>query len=342
MNLTYYGYFTPFGGYGIANINWAKYLRRAGVNVSVEAVFVPRPGTPEWEVLDDEERLLFKEPPKRHRIGLIETTPGEFGLNQCEVKIANTMAETDKIGDGWVRACNGMNEIIVPNNFYHKVFKDSGVTQPINVIPHGIDTDRFDMSRWEPRPIYTFGMCGYLNNRKGVFEVIRAFCSEFSADEPVKLLLHSSNTEMMFYRNFKDPRIELTTDLWNFEKIAEFYHSLDCFVFPSRAEGVGYPPREAMACGLPTIVMDYSGLSDIADERYSYPVHPAGWSNENPVLEQPGAWANIDIKELMYQMRWVYEHQDEARDKGFTAHLQMQKYSWRHVTLQLKRYLEAL
>lgn len=343
MKLSYWGYFTPFSGYGIANLNWVKHLRRAGHDVVVDAKFTPRPGTNEWEVLNEEERQMFEAPFEVRDIGIVETTPEYFHLNKSKIKVANTMGETDKLGEGWVKACNRMDHIIVPNDFYYRVFSGSGVTKPVVTIPHGVDTKRFsyvNRSKSAKDP-FTFGCIGYLNKRKGVFELIQAFHSEFDLDENVRLRLHTTDPELNFYKNLADPRIEITNQLWDFDEVVDFYHSLDAFVFPSKAEGIGYPPREAMSTGLPTILMDYSGLEDIAD--WGFAIKPDGFTHDNPMKEQIGRWAKIDIQELMGAMRYVYENQDLAKKVGRAAAVKMKKnYSWESCVTKLVEFLNGL
>jgi len=41
-----------------------------------------------------------------------------------------------------------------------------------------------------------------------------------------------------------------------FVEIQSLYRSAECFVFPSFAEGFGFPPMEAMQCGTPSVVSD--------------------------------------------------------------------------------------
>jgi len=321
--------------YGIANLQWCKHLIRQGVDVSLHPKFNPLPGSREWEVLTEEEKEMFDKPFKVRRIGLIETTPFSFDLNQSKIKIVNTMAESGRIAGSWVTDLNKMDHVIVPNSFYANVFSDSGVTRPITVIPHGVDTERYKFYKRPKRKTFTFGSCGFLNERKGVFDILRAFISEFE-EEDVRLRLHSTDPNLGYYKNFSDKRIEITIEHWDFPTLVKFYRSLDCFVFPSRAEGIGYPPREAMATGLPAIVMNYSGLEDIAKPQYVYPLQPDGFEKCNSVAQQTGNWAKIDVKELMYWMRYVYEHQKEAKAKGEKASKFIKtNYRWEDCTKKL-------
>lgn len=343
MELSYYGYFTPFGGYGIANIEWVKHLRRQGFDISVNARFKPTVGSHEWDVMNEEERSMFDAQFEKKRIGIIETTPDNFQEIETEIKICNTMAETDEIGPGWVNQINRLDYCIVPNKFYKKVFNRSGVNIPIAVIPHGVDVDFYKPAFRPFDGVFRFGSCGYLNERKGVYELVRAFCSEFDKDEPVELHLHTTNQDFYYYKNFKDERIKITHELWDKKKLRDFYNNLDCFVFPSRAEGVGYPPREAMATGCPTIVMNWSGLEDIALEQISYPLTPDGFEKVNPVFDQPGNWAKVNIKELMYWMRHVYSNREEALERGKNGSKFIKRFfTWENCAYQLGEFLNAV
>ena len=51
-----------------------------------------------------------------------------------------------------------------------------------------------------------------------------------------------------------------------FETLRCFYESAAAFVFPSRYEGFGLPPLEAMACGTPVITSNVSSLPEVVDD----------------------------------------------------------------------------
>jgi glycosyltransferase involved in cell wall biosynthesis len=98
-----------------------------------------------------------------------------------------------------------------------------------------------------------------------------------------------------------------------------------------------------MSTGLPVILMDYSGLSDVAKPDFAYPLEPDGYERVNPMQEQPGNWAKISIPQLMYWMRYVYEHQEEAMKKGKLASNEMYENNrWEVCAKKMKKYLEQI
>jgi glycosyltransferase involved in cell wall biosynthesis len=50
------------------------------------------------------------------------------------------------------------------------------------------------------------------------------------------------------------------------EDLPPLYAGADCFVFPSIYEGFGFPPLEAMACGVPVVVSRTSSLPEVVGE----------------------------------------------------------------------------
>ncbi|HWC95306.1 MAG TPA: glycosyltransferase family 1 protein [Candidatus Sulfopaludibacter sp.] len=51
-----------------------------------------------------------------------------------------------------------------------------------------------------------------------------------------------------------------------FETLRCFYESASAFVFPSRYEGFGLPPLEAMACGTPVVTSNVSSLPEVVGD----------------------------------------------------------------------------
>ena len=48
--------------------------------------------------------------------------------------------------------------------------------------------------------------------------------------------------------------------------LADLYRAATVFAFPSRCEGFGYPPLEAMACGTPVVCSDAASLPEVVGD----------------------------------------------------------------------------
>jgi glycosyltransferase involved in cell wall biosynthesis len=48
--------------------------------------------------------------------------------------------------------------------------------------------------------------------------------------------------------------------------MADLYNSVDCLLFPSWYEGFGWPPLEAMGCGIPVVTSDSASLPEIVGD----------------------------------------------------------------------------
>jgi glycosyltransferase involved in cell wall biosynthesis len=54
------------------------------------------------------------------------------------------------------------------------------------------------------------------------------------------------------------------------EDLRGLYNGAEVFVYPSLYEGFGFPPLEAMACGLPTVLSNVSSLPEVGGEAAMY------------------------------------------------------------------------
>jgi len=341
--LNWYGWMSPSSGYGVVNLEYACALERASGNVDIGWERWQW-GDPEWNGLTQEQKNLMNKPFKQHRVGVIKTTPQKFSENKSEFRIGYTMVENTKMCKEWADVCNSMDAIFVPSAFLVDVFKESGVKKPIYVVKQGVDPIKFPYMTRKPKDKFIFGTLGYIDERKNWKDLVQAFCSEFNKNEPVELWI--KNNSPYFNQSFTDSRVKNINKTYSLTDMKRLYELMDCFVFPSHSEGSGLPPREAMSTGLPVILTNWSGLSEVCDERFNYPLTPVAIDYPEAahrVETQPGVQARIDVAELMYLMRYVYEHPQESRTKGIAASEYIQKeWSWDKCAENLISTLESI
>jgi hypothetical protein len=94
--------------------------------------------------------------------------------------------------------------------------------------------------------------------------------------------------------------------------VRDWLHQADAFLFLSKGEGFGMPPREAMATGLPTIVADNTGLSPFCDGDYNWPVPTLRTEYESNL----GTWRIPDWDYAIDCMRAVYHNRENAFERA--------------------------
>lgn len=308
-----------FGGcsYNLIKHSYKKYrMALAGktMNVRDQAIFASmnRP-------LNQAGAMVWHDQPREKWL----YTP--FKKNICIIPF-----ETTVIPKSWIGKINQFDALFTLCQQNIEAFKNSGVTIPIELIHWGIDPDVFYELERPERDVFTFGTMGALSIRKGTDILIEAFQEEFPTEQDVQLICKTSYN----YYPFKvgDKRIQLQMgEVGHDELMRDFFQRIDCFAFPTRGEGFGLTPLEAMATGVPAIVTGWSGPMEYMTPEIGwlidYTYARATVFTEQTYHEECGDWAEPSKEHLRKLMRYAYEHRDEVRAKGKAA-AQYVKENW--------------
>lgn len=229
-----------------------------------------------------------------------------------------TMWEGSDVPSPWVEGLNRFTNVFAPSEFVRDVFVQSGVEARVHLLPLGINSDFYktaERSTPTDRP-FRFLTIGKMEPRKNLDTLIAAFRHQFTLDENVELWIKTREgfcSTSVKKAAQEDKRICIIEKTIDEENLALLYYKCDCFVYPSRGEGFAFPPRNAIATGMPTIVTDWSALAEI-DGSVKIPItgltsmHPCGFSfgEEKSIL-----MANVNPETLGIVMRDVVDKYDK-------------------------------
>lgn len=269
-------------------------------------------------------------------------------------RIAFIVWETTLMPLGKRLVLKSMDAVWTPSSWGRELLINLGLdADKVFVVPEGVDIERFkpDEPRSQQSRPFRFLYVGKWEQRKGTEDLIKAFCAEFEQDEPVELVLHGWNpyvpgfnleAAIRQYAGPHAPSIVASYPLPD-DEMLRLYNSCDAFVLPTRAEAWGLPITEAMACGLPVIITEYSAPLDYVDPDCAYLIAVEKMVAVNdPFFYLPGLgeWAQPDINSLRRLLRHVFEHPAEAKAKGVRARERVCKYwTWDHAVSTARRLL---
>ena len=308
MDWTLFGHLEPHDGYGQIALQCGSMLKRMGAEVKLVDMRVNgvwgRAGERRWSTAGD---------------ALAVCAPDWYEFFTARRLVGLTMFESTRLPAERVRSINEFTAAcIVPSSFCMDVFRACGVTVPIHLAPLGVDSQVYKfVDRSGHGGPYTFLWSGTPDMRKGWDLVYRAFWAAFGKSREARLVMHFRELPRGVTGSM-DENVRLVAGSIDTGAWLDLLGEADCFVYPSRGEGWGLPPREAAATGLPVIATDWGGLHE---EIYS-------WARPLKVRElqaaafgdwdegEVGDWAEPDFEHLVYLMRDCFENRERERMHG--------------------------
>jgi hypothetical protein len=300
MNIKWVGPVLDPSGYGNASRDYVSALYHSGHSITIETRYFNAKDPSLYneagelmQMLSD--KIIDYDTVVHHYVPNKVTGRAEKG----KFNVGYNTWETDKIPDHWVdQINNNFDLLLVPSIFNEQVYIHSGVTIPIEVVPHCVNTKEyenapdyneeydldyingrykfFSVFQWTERknPIgllkaYFSAFYNFYNDK--VVLILKTYRSNTSLEEKLKIIeeIKKLKNDMNFNDQDKCPPILLLTDFVTKEDLITLYKMTDCFVLPTRGEGFGLPILEAMICGKPVITTNYGGHLDFCCERYT-------------------------------------------------------------------------
>ncbi|MDP3741431.1 MAG: glycosyltransferase family 4 protein [bacterium] len=267
--------------------------------------------------------------------------------NKFKVKFLLTLQEGDSIEHihsrvygfrkFWQKAFKGADRIQAISNFLATWARWEGATCEIDVVPNGVDTEKFQF------PISNFQS---ISNSK-IFKIItvsRLVAKNgidilIKAAEELKTLIPDSRFVIQILGGGMDEKKlkKLATDL-KVEDVVEFKGEISpsevpqylaqahVFVRPSRSEGLGSAFLEAMAAGLAVVGTSVGGIPDFLID------HKTGLFCEMN-----------DPKDLAEKILLLFKDEELRREIGRNAEaLVLERYTWDHVVEQMDNSFQKL
>lgn len=237
--------------------------------------------------------------------------------------------ESTRLKEGWVDLMNECDEVWTPSPLIAKWYADDGITRPIHVYEHGVDTV------WTPKERKVDDKIRFLHVgaeavRKGGSQTMEAFRKAFPNRDDVALTMKMTN------RGWNIPnigRVSIVNKKVNIRQLVQLYHYNHIFVYPSMGEGFGLTPLQALATGMPTItVPDWAPYERFLDSELNLPAR----LGPSPFTERdlhPGEMFHIDTDDVVDRMRYAADNYESLQARALSQTAQIFKeYDWDTLT----------
>lgn len=348
-------------GYGVVGFNILKALRDAGHKISYFPI-----GQPSWEddlsfvrEATEQAKLFDREAPSiriwhQHDLAMF---PGGGE------RIGWPIFELDGFTDHELHHLRSVDRLFVcsewAKNVVHKYVPDV----PVDVIPLGVDSSIFFVDEAaKSRAYWTQDKTVFLNVgkwevRKGHNELLEAFCKAFSPEDNVELWMLNHNPfigkeneawKTKYLTSRMGTNIRILPRVNSQRELCALFNGIDFGVFPAHAEGWNLEPLEMMACGIPSIVTNYSGHTEYCNDTNSLLITPNGMekARDGKWFHGQGEWCTFDVDSLVETLRRAHElKQSDSESLGGLkrgASITAREFSWKNTVRRIEEVLSPV
>jgi hypothetical protein len=303
-------------GYGRMGLNIERSLRRSGVDVFT-SLPSPEEITPEDSICAN---AVWMSVPTHAR-----------GWWEGQKLHILTMWEATVLPESFRESIHEFETVMVPSQQNVELF--SKYHDNVKLVTLGIDPEVWHpIKRPEPSVYFDF-LIGGSGTRKGTDLAYKAFLKVFATwpkGGPVPRLVMKSPRGA----EFSGERVEVISGRISAEEEVDLYSGAHCYLQPSRGEGFGLQPLQAIAQGLPTILTGAHGHASFSHlgMELSSKMEPAAYF----MYGDAGEWWEPDFDELCERMEWVYHnYEDAVCDAAVAADIAVSTFNWDASTNQL-------
>lgn len=315
-------------GYGRLGVQLARALEAKGVEVFDH--FPPPPGV-DFDAIGAQGRKAGT----ASTVCWVSVPTHASGWWSTQHKVIFTMWEAMRLPESFRETLHHFDTVLVPSDQNVELF--SRYHPNVKRVLLGVDPAEWHYVERKPPGAFFDFLIGGSGARKGTDLAFTAFTKAFqtvSPDMPIpRLIMKNPRGE-----GFQHERVVVVAGKLEPEDERDLYASAHCYVQPSRGEGFGLQPLQALAQGLPTILTDAHGHASYA--HLGHGISAEAKTSDYFIYGDAGEWWEPDLDELIDQMRWVYENWGEARAfSAVAAKVIAQDFTWANTADQ---FLDAV
>ena len=306
-------------GYGRYGVRLEEALRAEGVEIDATLPFLGlnKEATPTCEV------AAWVGQPTHVR-----------GWFKDQYTVISSMWEAQRLPEAYRENMHCFDLVVVPSEQNLELY--SRYHPNVKKVHLGVGPEWAFRQRQEPREQFRFLIAGS-GIRKGQDIAYKAFQAAFLPgrhEGPVPTLTFKT-PRMVPYSG---PNVEVVSGFLKGQAEIDLYASSHCYLGPSRGEGWGLQPLQAIAQGMPTILTNAHGQAEYAHLGYGLSTTSA--KAEYFVFGDAGMWWEPNFDELVDYMRFVYNNYEaacsDARQASVVAH---REFSWQRCA---QAFIEAI